>query len=130
MRGKALGKVFGQWRVIKKSECSYNKVLCECLVCNTEHYVNIYNLLNGASVMCRSCSSKQACLRKRKEALRDITDWGEWTFVDFVHRHLSDGEYYENSGYAKAQELEPECRQCGGREVWDCGKTKYLFLLE
>jgi hypothetical protein len=51
------GRRFGLWQVLQQPIGRFAR--CRCLGCDTEHEVDGNNLVRGASISCRHCSSRR-----------------------------------------------------------------------
>ncbi|PLS19356.1 hypothetical protein CVD28_02775 [Bacillus sp. M6-12] len=55
-------EMFGYWKVKnigKNNNINKYQVLCECTLCNTEFYVNAFNLINEKTKKCKVCRNKE-----------------------------------------------------------------------
>lgn len=96
MAGVETGKKYGAWTVLGPEKDG--KVLCRCTCERTEHYVRIYDLLNGKSLMCRKCS---VGLSKTTHGAspygRASPEYNTW--VHMIQRcHNSNNKDYKNYG--------------------------------
>lgn len=91
-----IGSTYGAWTVLEPLDYK-QKYVCQC-VCGTQQNVRVYDLIQGNSLMCRSCSLQSKASHGHTSAGKKTSTYGTWKHMIARCTNPSNKDYKNYGG--------------------------------